>query len=1600
MIDVGRFDATFGTSDANTAVGVALQPADANTFMRIDASNQRLIVSSNTVGINTVLAQNGTWDGYSIAVAGDQIVTGRLEVTDISVTGDAHIENLIAESLNVNSLVLPGNLDVGGVATFSNTVLALDDISVGGTAHFISNVFVGENATFSNSISVVGSATFQNIVTIDQGLNVGTAATFSNNLTVLGAINTNGTATFSNTLTAEQILNVGGAATFSNTTTTNGAATFNNTATFASNVNMDNQLLVDTSLVVGGIGFFQSNVNISGDIIIDSNLTVGGTSTLSNLIVEGTLTLCNAFEATEISAGLGIFDRIYVQSNSTFQSNVEFNGLVEFTDGTIIPQISGDIATFTTGVIGGDISGDLGLFGDVYIQSNATFQSNLTANGLANFTGGTIIPQISGDIATFTTGVIGGDISGDFGLFGDVYIQSNLIVDGDTTLSNLVVEGTLSLCNAFEVTEISAGLGIFNDLYVQGYSIFQDICAADVSTVNLSVRGAMDVEGVATFNNDINGSQIFAQNLAVAFGTTTQDLTVQGTLTLTNPLSLATISAELGIFDRIYVQSNSTFDSNVEFNGLAEFNNGLIASEVSGAVGLFDDLVVHGDICGGSVLIETLDVTGLTTLSNLIVEGTLTLCNAFEATEISAGLGIFDRIYVQSNSTFQSNVEFNGLAEFTGGSIIQQISGDVATFTTGLIAGEVSGALGIFDNLVVNGDMCGGSILIETLDVTGLTTLSNLVVEGTLSLCNAIEVNEISAGLGIFNDLYVQGYSIFQDICAADVSTVNLSVRGAMDVEGVATFNDDINGSQIFAQNLAVAFGTTLQDLTVQGTLTLTNPLELTTISAELGIFDRIYVQSNSTFNSNVEFNGLTTFAGGSIIPQISGDVATFTTGLIAGEVSGVLGIFDNLVVNGDMCGGSILIETLDVTGLTTLSNLVVEGTLSLCNAFEATEISAALGIFDRIYVQSNSTFQSNVEFNGLAEFGGGTIIPQISGDIATFTTGVIGGDISGDLGLFGELYVQSNATFLAPTLISNTLNVTGATIVSNTLGVTGAGTFSNELTVGAHATFNSNAFFSNTVKFLSNVDVSATAYFQSNVIISGQLWCEDLSAIGNLTVGGDFNVRGTAFFEGGLEVGEIGGNAIFEADLSGIYVRNIADNNVELARITRETASGMVVFTTATFASNVQMQQNVFISGDIVVGGDLFLDNLTLDNLTVTSNTLLNVLNVTGATVVSNTLGVTGATIISNTLGVTNAATFSNNLTVTNGSTFSNASIIQDGDVLFSRGSNTTGSLWLQTNLTTVSGVTVDILSQNLKTYASANITNIAGGEILHHANTLVDLSAADVLQRSYNMTHRIQNGSYSVLNNIGTGIEITSNLGYVNVLGDLRIGGNIITDGSVFQVNVETMTVSDNFITLNANTNVGNFDSGIIFRDVNDRTAPNNNAVFFFDHQFDKFYMAHFTDASFAEFLTLPKDINIFDNGRDQTYWVPLRCGDLEANSLSLNSDQRLKKDIVSIETPLEYIRRLRGVRYRWKSDEAPDIGLIAQELETVFPELVRTDKRTDLKTVDYPKLVAVLIEALKEIDISMNRVISERDTLIDEVKSLREDVDTLMNAMGMRR
>jgi uncharacterized coiled-coil protein SlyX len=106
------------------------------------------------------------------------------------------------------------------------------------------------------------------------------------------------------------------------------------------------------------------------------------------------------------------------------------------------------------------------------------------------------------------------------------------------------------------------------------------------------------------------------------------------------------------------------------------------------------------------------------------------------------------------------------------------------------------------------------------------------------------------------------------------------------------------------------------------------------------------------------------------------------------------------------------------------------------------------------------------------------------------------------------------------------------------------------------------------------------------------------------------------------------------------------------------------------------------------------------------------------------------------------------------------------------------------------------------------------------------------------------------------------------------------------------------------------------------------------------------------------------------------------------------------------------LQGVAFQWDKDKVngagyktgKQIGLIAQEVEKVLPELVHTDSK-GYKTLSYDKLVPVLIEAIKEqqqIVDEQKKALTEKSKVVDEQKQIvseqKKNLDDQQNAIRL--
>ena len=87
---------------------------------------------------------------------------------------------------------------------------------------------------------------------------------------------------------------------------------------------------------------------------------------------------------------------------------------------------------------------------------------------------------------------------------------------------------------------------------------------------------------------------------------------------------------------------------------------------------------------------------------------------------------------------------------------------------------------------------------------------------------------------------------------------------------------------------------------------------------------------------------------------------------------------------------------------------------------------------------------------------------------------------------------------------------------------------------------------------------------------------------------------------------------------------------------------------------------------------------------------------------------------------------------------------------------------------------------------------------------------------------------------------------------------------------------------------------------------------------------------------------------------------AGDVSAPNFNSTSDIRYKTNIKPIDDPISKVIQIEGVSFNWKKDDKPALGVIADQVEKILPQLVHGD---DPKTVNYNGLVGLLIEVVKD-------------------------------------
>jgi hypothetical protein len=123
----------------------------------------------------------------------------------------------------------------------------------------------------------------------------------------------------------------------------------------------------------------------------------------------------------------------------------------------------------------------------------------------------------------------------------------------------------------------------------------------------------------------------------------------------------------------------------------------------------------------------------------------------------------------------------------------------------------------------------------------------------------------------------------------------------------------------------------------------------------------------------------------------------------------------------------------------------------------------------------------------------------------------------------------------------------------------------------------------------------------------------------------------------------------------------------------------------------------------------------------------------------------------------------------------------------------------------------------------------------------------------------------------------------------------------------------------------------------------------------------------------------------------WGVYTNGNVGAAAFLYVSDKRLKNNVQPLQKGLLDLLKLRPVSFTWNEKDPlgrkgqSDVGFIAQEVESIYPEAVQTDAKTGYKEIDYPRLVPLMVQAVQD----QEKKIDAQQKEIDELKAAIADL-----------
>jgi hydroxyacyl-ACP dehydratase HTD2-like protein with hotdog domain len=1195
-------------------------------------ASEGLLLGNDAVLANRMFVTGDVSFNRRVYVLEDATISKRLfAVGDSSFGGDLHVTGkLTGASFDDNSIpvaAIDGDILTG--SDFSNDVIGQKRLFVLGDSS-LNKLTVSDDATINKRIFAVGDASFSGNITTAKHLNVAgtlTAANYADESipqsAIIGGITQS---SFSSDVTMAETLKV------------------------AKDITTEKRLFVEGDTNLSGRTFAAGDVSLNNKLYVNNNLTVGGTLTVNSFGV-GTI------PQSAINGGVGITSSNFTEDMTT-SKRLFVTGDSSMNKATIEKDAT--------------INGRLFANGEPTFKENITAEKNLVVGGnlTANYTAGSI-PQ---------TAIDGGVGLTNTQFTSDTSTTKRLFVAGDTSMNKVTIEGDATINGKIfandestfaENVTASKGLTVTGTITAGGYAdntipasaIIGGVGSSDSTfSTDVVTSKRMFVTGDASFNRRLyvlqdatiskrlfaNGDVSFTQNVGMA-----KDLNVTGKLTVgdfgTATIPMSALDGSVGLQDTNFDTTDVLVGKRLYVTGDASFNRTYIEQDATITKRLFanGETTLAGDVTmsnnvtingGGVTQVSTpLTVTGLTTVNDLTINGTLTATHATDSIPKAAVVGLVGpdgskftedisttkrlfvtddttlskRLFMSDEMTVGSNISLTGS---TGKAIIQDLSinqnasvkGDlhvdgnfVATFADGSIPRSA-----------LEADAASGTIAVD------LSANKRAFIDGDVTMRKRLFVaNDLSLGGNIFMGTATTAKLTVQDISVND----DVSVKGDLHVDGnlIANFADESIPQS--ALQAGAASGTITIDLsankrafidddvTMRKRLFIANDLSLGgdifmgSANSKLTVQD-ISVNDDLSVTGDLHVGGKFLVSGyeDNSIPQsaIIGGVGSnvFTEDLSANQrafVDGDVTLRKRLFVANDLSlGGSIFLGSGSSKVVTQeiSAQIINTNDLHVDGAFSANNFP-------------DNTIPQSAIIGGV---GSNVITEDLSANQRAFVDGDVTLNkrlfVASDLSLGGNIFMGTAATakLTAQDLsinddlsVKGVLHVDGALIANYPDGSipssavaadATAGTFTVDISANQNINVDGDATFNKGLVIASDLSLGGKIFMGG---AAGALEVRDVSINNDLTVTGNiFGNYPSETIPQSAIIGGVGSNVVTE-DLFA-QKRAFVDEDATLKKrlfIANDLSNAGKLFMTT---SQIQVK-DISVNNDVTVAGNLF---------------------------------------------------------------------------------------------------------------------------------------------------------------------------------------------------------------------------------------------------------------------------------------------------------------------------------------------------------------------------------------------------------------------------